>query len=249
MKKWTMLMMGMALALLLAGCGYFFSDNGAQADLVFVNGSDAQIASVVVYDSYGGSFLQGCQNADGSPIDRGDSFGFEVDGYPVTVVACSSLNGQGAPLATCTVEEAPAEGSGGMWPPGTAGETSGWRSAHSGRRTRDERRIYLGVPVGAAGLAGGDGSGLSHPPGQGTAKRAADRHSGSGDVCGRPLWRGLAAGGPGDDLADGSAECAVRPHLGFRPGCRGADGAVSAPGWSRTWPSGPRQRPFTASSV
>ena len=64
MKKWTMLMMGMALPLLLAGCGYFFSDNGAQADLVFVNGSDAQIASVVVYDSYGGSFLQGCQNAD-----------------------------------------------------------------------------------------------------------------------------------------------------------------------------------------
>ena len=103
-------MMGMALALLLAGCGYFFSDNGAQAALVFVNGSAAQIASVVVYDSYGGSFLQGCQNADGSPIDRGDSFGFEVDGYPVTVVACSSLNGQGAPLATCTVEEAPAEG-------------------------------------------------------------------------------------------------------------------------------------------
>ena len=48
MKKWTMLMMGMALALLLAGCGYFFSDNGAQADLVFVNGSDAQIARVVV---------------------------------------------------------------------------------------------------------------------------------------------------------------------------------------------------------
>ena len=90
MKKWTMLMMGMALALLLAGCGYFFSDNGAQADLVFVNGSDAQIASVVVYDSYGGSFLQGCQNADGSPIDRGDSFGFEVDGERWYVAARDS---------------------------------------------------------------------------------------------------------------------------------------------------------------
>ncbi len=107
MKKWTMLMMGAALALLLAGCGCFFNESGAEADLVFVNCSDAQIASVVLR---GDTFEQGSQNADNSPLRRGESFGFEVDGYPVTVTVHSGLTGQGAPLATCTVETAPAEG-------------------------------------------------------------------------------------------------------------------------------------------
>ena len=107
MKKWTMLMMGVALALLLAGCGCFFNESGAEADLVFVNCSDARIASVVLR---GDTFEEGTQNADNSPISRGDSFGFEVTGYPVTVTACSGLNGQGASLASCTVDEAPAEG-------------------------------------------------------------------------------------------------------------------------------------------
>ena len=107
MKRWTLLTMGAALALLLAGCGCFFNESGAEADLVFVNCSDAKIASVVLY---GDTFEEGTQNADGSPISRGDSFGFEVTGYPVTVTAYSGLNGQGAPLATYTIERAPAEG-------------------------------------------------------------------------------------------------------------------------------------------
>ena len=107
MKKWTMLVIGTALALLLAGCGCFFNESGAQADLVFVNCSNAQIGSVVLR---GEGFESGTQNADNSPISRGDSFGFEVAGYPVTVTAYSGPNGQGAPLATCTVEDPPAEG-------------------------------------------------------------------------------------------------------------------------------------------
>lgn len=107
MKRWTLLTMGAALALLLAGCGCFFNESGAEADLVFVNCSDARIASVVLH---GEGFESGTQNADNSPISRGDSFGFEVNGYPVTVTVYSGLNGQGAPLATCSIETAPAEG-------------------------------------------------------------------------------------------------------------------------------------------
>ena len=106
MKKWTMLVIGAALALLLAGCGCFFNESGAEADLVFVNCSDAQISSVVLH---GDHFEQGTQNADNSPISRGDSFGFEVEGYPVTVVVCRDVDG-GSPLVKCTIEEAPAEG-------------------------------------------------------------------------------------------------------------------------------------------
>lgn len=106
MKKWTMLMMGMALALLLAGCGVSSSDD-ASDDLVFVSQSNARIVSVVLR---GDHFEQGAQNADNSPLDRDNSLGFEVAGYPVTVTVYSGPNGQGAPLATCTVEEAPAEG-------------------------------------------------------------------------------------------------------------------------------------------
>ena len=106
MKKWTMLVIGAALALLLAGCGCFFNESGAEADLVFVNCSDAQISSVVLH---GDHFEQGTQNADNSPISRGDSFGFEVEGYPVTVVVCRDVDG-GSPLVKCTIEKAPAEG-------------------------------------------------------------------------------------------------------------------------------------------
>lgn len=106
MKKWTMLMMGMALALLLAGCGVS-SSGDASDDLVFVSQSNARIVSVVLR---GDHFEQGAQNADNSPLARDNSLGFEVAGYPVTVTVYSGPNGQGAPLATCTVEEAPAEG-------------------------------------------------------------------------------------------------------------------------------------------
>lgn len=58
------------------GCG------GEEADLVFVNQSDAVIVAVVVdfRDQNGGQ-----QNADGSPLKRGESFGFETGEYPVTL--------------------------------------------------------------------------------------------------------------------------------------------------------------------
>lgn len=78
-----------------------------ESDLVFVNWSDTKIASVVIR---GDTFDGGCQNADGSPMDRGWSCGFEAAGYPVEVTAYDGLGGLGKALAACTIEEAPAEG-------------------------------------------------------------------------------------------------------------------------------------------
>ncbi len=114
MRGPLLLLVGAVLALVLVVLGvvlwtYFrpVEIDYGESDLVFVNCSDAQIASVVLR---GDTFEQGSQNADNSPLRRGESFGFEVDGYPVTVTVHSGLTGQGAPLATCTVETAPAEG-------------------------------------------------------------------------------------------------------------------------------------------
>ena len=92
MKKWFCAALpALMLAGILSGCG-----NDIEADLVFVNDSDAGIVEVVVdfQDQNGGS-----RNADSSPLRRGDSFGFEAGGYPA----------EGA-LAQLTIQEAPPEG-------------------------------------------------------------------------------------------------------------------------------------------
>ncbi len=94
---------------ILAGCG---CENGAEADLVFVNHSDAVIVEVVVEfrDRNGGS-----RNADSSPLRKGDSFGFETGEYPVTIAVYDApfeKSGQEA-MALLTIDKAP--GSGGRW--------------------------------------------------------------------------------------------------------------------------------------
>ena len=68
MKRMTALcltILGMLCAL--SGCG---QENGAQADLVFVNDADTPIVTVAV-EYQGGN--GGTQNADSSPLRRGES--------------------------------------------------------------------------------------------------------------------------------------------------------------------------------
>lgn len=88
------------------GCG---CDSGENADLVFVNQSGATIVAVVVNfeDQSGGQ-----QYADGSPLKRGETFGFEAGEYPVTVAAYDSpFEGLGQKeLGHTTIQSAPPEG-------------------------------------------------------------------------------------------------------------------------------------------
>ena len=66
MKRFlTLCLMILGVFWALPGCG---QENGAQADLVFVNDSDAAIVTVAV-DFQGGN--GGTQNADSSPLRRG----------------------------------------------------------------------------------------------------------------------------------------------------------------------------------
>lgn len=91
---------------ILAGCS---RGGDLEADLVFVNQSDAVIVEVVVefQDQSGGT-----RNADSSPLKRGESFGFEAGEYPVTVYVYDHAVGdvaEGA-LAQITIPKAPPEG-------------------------------------------------------------------------------------------------------------------------------------------
>ena len=103
------------LTLMLMVCGVLFTlpscgrEPGAEADLVFVNQSGAVIVEVVVeFQNQSG----GTRNADGSPLRRGNSFGFEAGEYPATVYVYDKAVGdvaEGA-LARITIREAPPEG-------------------------------------------------------------------------------------------------------------------------------------------
>lgn len=80
MKRFlTLCLMVLTVLYTLSGCG---AEPGAEADVVFVNGSEAAIVEVVVdFQNRSG----GSRNADSSPLRRGESFGFEAGEYPVTV--------------------------------------------------------------------------------------------------------------------------------------------------------------------
>lgn len=96
---------GMIFALLNAYVGQPELD----ADLVFVNDSDAVIVEVVVdFADRGG----GARYADCSPVKRGDTFGFEAGEYPVTVTVYDEpfVSFEQQELALLTIPEAPAEG-------------------------------------------------------------------------------------------------------------------------------------------
>ena len=91
----------------LSGCG----SGGEVIDynLVFINNSDATIVEVVT-DSVGQS--SGTRNADNSPLKRGETFGFEVGVYPVTVLVYDTAVGRIAEgeLARTVISKAPPEG-------------------------------------------------------------------------------------------------------------------------------------------
>ena len=90
----------------LAACG---CGGDMEADLVFVNQSDAVIVEVVVefQDQSGGT-----RNADGSPLRRGNSFGFEAGEYPATVYVYDKVADDvvAGALARITINEAPPQG-------------------------------------------------------------------------------------------------------------------------------------------
>lgn len=93
----------------LSGCG---CDGGAEAEVVFVNGSDMDIIAVLVDFQERSS---GAQNADSSPLRRGESFGFEAGEYPATVMVYdrAAENSNEKALARLTIDSAPPEG--GRW--------------------------------------------------------------------------------------------------------------------------------------
>ena len=98
----TMLLM----ALSLSGCG---CDDGRNTGLVFINDSDATIVTVVADFSDRNS---GARNADGSPLERGDLFGFEAGKYPVTVLVYDRSVGrvEDHEMARIVIDKAPPEG-------------------------------------------------------------------------------------------------------------------------------------------
>jgi len=106
----TLVSLVSAALLALSGCGR--GGGSENADLVFINDSEATIAAVVVnFEDRGG----GSQHADSSPLRRGETFGFEAGRYPVTVAVYETPPepftdiGPEA-LASTVIREAPPEG-------------------------------------------------------------------------------------------------------------------------------------------
>lgn len=106
MKKMLCLIFAALCFAALSGCG---REPGAEADLVFVNQSDAVIVEVVVdfRDQNGGQ-----RHADSSPMRRGETFGFEAGEYPVTLTVYDAIfQGFGQKeLGRATIKSAPPEG-------------------------------------------------------------------------------------------------------------------------------------------
>lgn len=106
MKRFlTLCVMAFAVLWSMPACGC----GGEEADLVFINDSDTAIVTVAV-DFEGGS--EGSQHADSSPLRRGESFGFEVGKYPVTVLVYGTPVQNIVPgeLGSITLEKAPPKG-------------------------------------------------------------------------------------------------------------------------------------------
>ena len=110
MKRFLILGLTVLLTVFgLSGCG---CDDGGNAGLVFINDSDAAIVAVIA--DFTNDRTEGIQHADSSPLERGESFGFEAGKYPVTVVVCDraveSFPEKEKELARIVIREAPPEG-------------------------------------------------------------------------------------------------------------------------------------------
>lgn len=99
MKKGVSLILTALMLTVLPSCGC----GGKNADLVFVNDSDTAIAAVVTYFE---DQTSGAQNANSSPLKRGETFGFEAGEYPVTVVVYKDVELR-QELGRVTVRQAP----------------------------------------------------------------------------------------------------------------------------------------------
>lgn len=105
MKKLICLLPVICLAVCLSACG---CDDSENVDLVFVNDTTISI-SYVTAESAGHS--GGAKHADSSPLNRGETFGFEVDQYPVTLTVYGMPAGKTGEVALgrITVNGAPPE--------------------------------------------------------------------------------------------------------------------------------------------
>lgn len=106
MKKILCVCLAVLCLAVLSACG---CGGDIEADLVFINQSDAVIVEVVVefQDQSGGT-----RNADSSPLKRGESFGFEAGEYPVTVYVFDRpvYDVSDGALAELTIQSPPPEG-------------------------------------------------------------------------------------------------------------------------------------------
>lgn len=103
MKRFlTLVLMVLAVVYALFGCG---CDSGENAGLVFINELDATIVEVSAGFA---DQVSGMRRADSSPLKQGESFGFEVGGYPVMLVVYGDLGR--TELARTTIRTAPPEG-------------------------------------------------------------------------------------------------------------------------------------------
>lgn len=104
MKRFlTVILTVLAVLYSLSGCS---CGGEIEADLVFVNDSDATIVAVVADFA---DQTSGVQNANSSPLKRSETFGFEAGEYPVTVVVYGDVELR-RELGRITVRKAPPEG-------------------------------------------------------------------------------------------------------------------------------------------
>lgn len=109
MKKFVLYLVVFLMAVLSACGGEAGINAEMDADLVFINDSDAVIVEVVVdfVDRGGGARYANCK-----PLKRGETFGFEAGEYPVTVTVYDEPfeSFEQQELALLTIQEAPPEG-------------------------------------------------------------------------------------------------------------------------------------------
>ena len=108
MKRFlTLALMAFVIVSALPGCGS--AGEVIDYDLVFVNDSDFTVVTVVAQFE---DRVSGVQNADSSPLKKGETFGFEAGAYPVTVAVYDKVvrDYEQGELGRVTIPKAPPEG-------------------------------------------------------------------------------------------------------------------------------------------